>query len=223
MRTAASLAALICMGVVGAWSADCIVDGAPSHFAAAARAGSDATLELKWDNGTRLAFFATGTGAGYWVGNDWDLSAIPRYRAITKIKVYSCGDWPNRRWDGFRLGIYAFAGGTPGSLLWGPTYFKPTRTGDGWCNYSMGWTLPAGNRAFAAAAELYYNWPNCDSFALDTNPTFLNHSWRCQNGRWEKLPRLVGDFRNLMLRVVVNNTAFDIAPTSVGRVKALYY
>ena len=182
---------------------------------------SDASLELKWDNGVPLAHFVNETGRGYWVGNDWDLSAIPRYRAITKIKVYSCGDWPNRRWDGLRLGIYAFAGGAPGSLLWGPKYFKATRAGDGWCGYSVGWTLPAGNKAFVAAAEQYYDPPGADSFAVDIETTFWGHSWERQTGSWVKLPG-VDKWRNLMLRVVVNNTP-GIAPTSLGRVKALYY
>jgi hypothetical protein len=183
---------------------------------------SDATLELKWDNGVPLAHHVNETGAGYWFGNDWDLSTISDYRVISMIKIYSLEDWPNAQWDGLRLGIYAFAGGAPGSLLWGPKYFKATRAGDGWCGYSVGWTLPAGNKAFVAAAEQYYDPPNADSFAVDIERTFWGHSWERQTGRWEKLKPFVSGFRNLMLRVVVNN-APGVAPTSLGRVKALYY
>lgn len=205
-----------------AWAVDVVAAPTAPAVPGTARDGYDGPLELKYDNDTRAYFFVALTGAGYWVGNDFDLSAISAYRAITRLKVYSWGAWPNGKWDGFRLGIYAYAGGTPGSLLWGPTYFKPARTSYGWCSYAVGWTLPAGNRAFVAAAEQYYNYPNCDPFAVDTNPTFVDHSWRYQTGSWVKLPGVVG-YRNLMIRAVVNNIPVNITPTSVGRVKALYY
>ena len=214
--------AALALATAAAWAADVIVAPAAPAAPGPARDGYDAALELKYDNNTRAYFFVALTGAGYWVGNDFDLSAISSYRGISKLKVYSWGVWPNGKWDGFRLGIYAYSGGTPGSLLWGPTYFKPARTTYGWCTYSVGWTLPAGNRAFVAAAEQYYNYPNCDPFAVDSNVTFLDHSWRYQTGSWAKLPAIAG-YRNLMMRVVVNNVTVNVAPTSVGRVKALYY
>ena len=211
------LCAVFAALAAAAWAADIVVERAPY----AEPPASDATLELKWDNGTALAFFANETGAGYWVGNHWDLSTISCYRTIIAVKIYSCIPWPNFRWDGLRLGIYAFAGGTPTSLLWGPKYFKATLASEGWCDYSVGWTLPAGNKAFVAAAEQYYDFPNVDPFAVDNNTTFRGHSWECQTGRWVKLHG-VGDFRNLMLRVVVSNTPGE-TPMSLGRVKALYH
>jgi hypothetical protein len=207
---------------VAAWASDVIVERAPLAGPTAADNEHDAALELKYDNGTQQFFFVNYTGEGYWVGNDFDLSAISGYRAVTRLKVFSWGAWPNGKWDGFRLGIYAVSGGTPGSLLWGPTYFKPTRTTAGWCNYSIGWTLPPGNRMFLAAAEQYYDYPDVDPFAVDSNTTFMDHSWVYGSGSWVKLPGTAG-YRNLMVRAVVNNITVDVAPTSVGRVKALYY
>lgn len=205
-----------------AWAAD--IYAAPTAPAAAGGIydDSDAALELKYDSNTRSFFFVNLTGSGYWVGNDFDLSAISEYRAITRIRVYSWGGWPNARWDGFRVGIYAYAGGQPGSILWGPKYFKPTRASYGWCNCAVGWTLPAGNRGFVAAAEQYYDYPAVDPFAVDNNTTFMDHSWSRQGTSWVKFPGIVS-YRNLMLRVVVNNVTVNVAPSSVGRVKALYY
>jgi hypothetical protein len=226
MRTAASLAALICMGVVGAWSTDSIVDGAPSHFTAAAAAGSDGMHELKWDNGTRRWSLAWYTGAGAWMGNDFDLSTISTYRAVEKVRFYSCDNWPNTRWDGFRVGIYNFSA-VPGSLLWpaagGGYFFRPSGlSGHIWVDIAIGWTCPT--TAFLVAVEQYYNWPNCDPYALDTNTSFQRHSWEYYRGAWRPFESLItGPYRNLMLRVFVDDETVSVSPTSVGRVKALYY
>jgi hypothetical protein len=204
-----------------AWATDVVV--APTAPAGSPLAADDydAALELKYDNGTRSYFMAWISGAGAWVGNDFDISAISEYRAIARIRVYSNPAWPNTKWDGFNVGIYAFAGGQPGSLLWGPRYVKPARTSYGWCNFSVNWTLPAAYRAFVAAFEQFYNYPNMDPYALDTNPTFLGHSWRYYRGSWSPITG-AGGYRNLMLRVVVNNVTVGVAPASLGRVKALY-
>ena len=71
-----SVAALVLARVVGAWSADVIVDGGPAAFAVPEAAGSDATYELKWDTGTRRWSVSWLTGAGYWAGNDFDVSTL---------------------------------------------------------------------------------------------------------------------------------------------------
>lgn len=215
-------AALAALCVAGAWGADAVVSPPVPTVSAAPADGSDTALELKYDNGTRSYFMSWISGAGAWVGNDFDISAISEYRAIVRVRVYSNPAWPNSRWDGFNVGIYAFAGGQPGSLLWGPEYFKPTRTGYGWCNCAVGWTLPAVNKAFVAAFEQFYNYPNNDPYALDTNRTFEGHSWQYYAGIWRQLTG-AGGYRNLLLRVVVNNVTVGLAPTSLGRVKALYY
>ncbi|HUV87384.1 MAG TPA: hypothetical protein VMX79_09750 [bacterium] len=210
------------LAAVAAWAADVVVAPTVADVPPSAFDAGDGPLELKYDNNTRSFFFCDLTGRGRWVGNDFDLSAISDYRAIMKIKVYSWPDWPNGKWDGFRLGIYGYAGGQPTSLLWGPKYYKPTRTGYGWCTCSVGWTLPPENKIFVAGVEQYYDYPDLDPMTLDSNLTFAGHSWLYESGSWSKLPGVIG-YRNLMLRVVVNNVPVDITPTSVGRVKALYY
>jgi len=202
-----------------AWGAEVIVAPAASGTS---RDGYDAALELKYDSG-KLQYYTTWiSGANAWAGNDFDISSISAYRAVVRVRLYSTAVWPNARWDGFRVGIYSYAGGTAGSLLWGPKYFKPSQTISGWCNCSVGWTLPSGNDEFVAAAEQYYNYPDVDPFGVDDNAVFHGHSWQYLGGRWQAYAGN-GGYRNLMLRVVVNNVPVNITPTSVGRVKALYY
>jgi hypothetical protein len=213
------LAALL---AAGAWGADYVVERAPEAAAPPGPFGSDVSLELKYDSGTQQYFTGWYTGAGSWVGNDFDITMISGFRAIKSIKLYSSPSWPNSKWDGFNVGVYAFAGGRPMSLLWGPTYFKPRRTSPGWTSCPVNWTLPAANKAFVAAVEQFYSYPDMDPFALDNNRTFVGHSWEYYEGNWSLMTGW-GGYRNLMLRVVVDNTTVVVAPTSLGRVKALYY
>lgn len=208
-----------------AWGADCVVEGGASTARAAAY-GTDDELELAWDNGTRQWSIAWYTGRGSWVGNDFDLSTISAYRAIEKIRFYSRDNWPNTQWDGFRVGIYNFSS-VPGSLLWptagGGYFFRPSGlSGHIWVDIGIGWTCPS--TAFVVAVEQYYNYPNCDPYALDSNTAFLRHSWQYYQGAWSPLEvSSVPQWRNLMLRAVVDNSTLGIAPESLGRVKALYY
>jgi hypothetical protein len=113
----------------------------------------DATMELKWDNGTHRWSIAWYSGAGSCVGNDFNLSTISAYRAVGKVRFYSRDDWPNAQWDGFRVGIYNFSA-VPGSLLWptagGGYLFKPTGLhGHIWVDIPVGWTC--SSTAFASA------------------------------------------------------------------------
>jgi hypothetical protein len=185
----------------------------------------DATMELKWDNGTRRWSIAWYTGSGSWVGNDFDLSTISGYRVIEKVRFYSSGNWPNNVWDGFRVGIYSFSS-VPGSLLWptsgGGYFFKPSGLqGHVWVEIGIGWACPTS--AFVAATEQYLNWPNCDPYTLDTNTTFQRHSWQYYQGSWSPLEvASIPQWRNLMLRAVVNDSMSAVSPGSLGRVKALF-
>ncbi len=228
MKTVVLAMSLTVMGVGGAWSADCIVDGGPAAFAVSEAAGSDGTHELKWDNGTRRWSWAWYTGADTWVGNDFDLSTLSSYRAIRKIKFYTRDDWPNHGWDGFRVAFFDFRGSVPGSRLW-PTsgsgyFFKPSGLhGHCWVIINIGWTCPA--TAFVAAEEQFYNYPNCDPYAVDNNTVFMRHSWRYLSGKWEPISFSppYDAYRNVMLRVFVDDETVNVSPTSLGRVKALYY
>ncbi len=214
--------------VTGAWSADCIVDGALSLFTATAPPGRDATMELKWDNGTRRWSWVWYTGAGSWVGNDFDLATLSTYRAIAKMEFYTRDDWPNSGWDGFRLAFFDFRGSVPGSRLWptasGGYFFKPRGFhGHVWVEINIGWTCPTV--AFVAARDQLYNYPNCDPYSVDNNTVFMGHSWHYYQGKWNLVsfnPPYEA-YRNVMLRVVVDDETVSVAPTSLGRVKALYY
>jgi hypothetical protein len=194
----------------------------------------DATRELKWDNGTRKFLVYWYTGEGSWVGNDFadlmpgrDTSGGPT--RIVSIKIYTSAKWPNERWDGFRVAIYGYNNynSTPGEMLW-PTggtgyYFKPSRPGDeGWVNVPVNWV--ASPRPFIAAMEQAYNAPDCDPFAVDSNPRDLGHTWSYYNNQWRRLESTADPYRNLMLRVLTEDLPYQpaVAPLSFGRVRALY-
>jgi hypothetical protein len=205
------------------WAADCVVERAAFPPNAPDPAGTDDTLELKWDSGYSMWWLCWYTGLDTWVGNDFDISTISGYAAIQAIKLQSGNTWPNNAWDGFRLGVFDFSGGVPGSLLWGPKFVMPTGV-TGWHEFSVNWTLPSGTYKFLAAQEQYYNFPGCDPFAIDGNPTFMGHSWLYMLGSWRPFEVSgIGPYRNVMIRVIVNNSTLNVKPTSIGRVKALYY
>jgi hypothetical protein len=223
-----TLVGLVMLVAAAAWGADCVVEGRTGDVVTLASYGADDQLELSWDTGTPQWSIAWYSGAGAWVGNDFDLSTISTYRAVEKVRFYSRDNWPNAQWDGFRVGLYDFKGAVPGSILWptsgGGYFFKPSGLqGHVWVDVRIGWTCPT--TAFVAAVEQYYNYPNCDPFALGNNTSFRGHSWQYYQGQWspyEGSP-LTAPYRNIMLRVIVDNETLGVAPTSLGRVKALYY
>jgi len=204
-----------------AWGADCVVEPAPAADLTADSPAYDATLELKWDSGSSSYQIAYYTGAGAWVGNDFDISTLAGYRAVASMRVYTSTTWPNSQWEGFRLGIFDYTSSVPGSLLWGPKFAMGSRTG--WNNFSVGWTLPTGKDAFIAAVEQYYNYPNCDPHVVDNNSNFLRHSWAYYAGRWGYYSNSTPGYYNLMIRVIVNNETLAVEPASLGAVKSLFY
>jgi hypothetical protein len=218
------------------WAADVAVDGGGSYAGPGLTEPAPlnpATMELKWDNGLRKWSIAWYTGGDAWVGNDFDVSTLKTsYAKILKYKYYTRGAWPNEGWDGMRFAFYAFKGGVPGSMLWptsgSPYFFKPSGGIQAhiWVEFNVDWTCPSVK--FLAAQEQFYNYPTCDPFALDNNTTFQGHSWQYTAGQWS--PYLstnepVIPYRNLMIRVLIEpgQTFPGVAPTSIGRVKALYY
>lgn len=206
-----------------AWAADCVVERAAPPRGSPDPAGTDDTLELKWDSGFGMWWLAYYTGRNLWVGNDFDISTISGYAAVQAIKLQSRNNWPNSRWDGFNIGVYDFSGGVPGSLLWGPKFVVPTGA-TGWKEFSVNWTLPTGTYKFLAGWEQYYNYPNCEPFLIDNNPTFMGHSWLYYSSRWAPFEsQNIAPYRNIMIRVIVNNSALNLTTISAGRVKALYY
>jgi len=183
--------------------------------------GTDGQLELAWDNGTQSYSYVWYTGPHNWVAVDFDISMIQPYRKIDLIRVYSRPTWPNGVWDGFRVGIVSMVGSMPGSTLWGPNWVRGSGSGAGWVDAPVNYTLPVGTNAFVAGMTQYYSYPNCDPYATDTNATFSGHSWGLYNGTWSAYTTST-NYRNIMVRVVVNNSLTGVQPASLGRVKATY-
>ena len=232
-KTVLALAAAL-VGSAGNGAADVAVDGGASPAAPAYAAPTpydQATMELKWDNGLRRWSVVWYTGAGSWVGNDFNVSTLKTtYAKILKYKYYTRGAWPNQQWDGMRFAFYGFVGGVPASMLWPtggtPYFFAPKAGIEGhiWVEFDINWTCPS--RAFVAAQEQFYNHPNCDPFSLDNNTVFLEHSWKYYEGTWAPYEMSQDPtYRNLMIRVWVEpGIEFPgVSPSSIGRVKALYY
>jgi hypothetical protein len=225
-RITLAVGAALLASALAAAAADVAVGAAPNMPGPACAPARDGTLELSWDNGTRRWSISWYSGAGAWVGNDFDISTISAYRAVAKMRFYTRDGWPNSQWDGFRVGFYSFSA-VPGSMLWptggGGYFFKPSGLhGHVWVDINIGWTCPA--MAFVAAVEQYYNYPNNDPYALDSNTVNMRHSWQYYGGTWSPLTSgSIPDHHNLMLRVVVNNETLAVAPASLGRVKALYH
>jgi hypothetical protein len=223
MKNFALVAGLLAVIAAGAWAADMAVEKAPPATSIETSPGYDATVELKWDNGATAWLIAWYTGAGTWVANDYDISTIKTYPYVKTIRFMSGPAWPNGTWDGFRLGVYARVGGVPGSLIWGPKFAIGTSSNYAWHDFAVDWSLPSGLKTFLPAIEQYYNYPNCDPHVCDNNSTFLQHSWVYYGGSWSPNTNGTGYF-NIMLRVVMDNEHNPgVLPTSVGRVKALYY
>jgi hypothetical protein len=217
-------------------AADVAADGgySPSPGVAAPAPHDKEPLELAWDTGTRRWSVAWFTGGDSWVGNDFDVSTLKTspYAKITKYRYYTRGAWPNKRWDGTRLAFYALEGGVPGSMLWptggSPYFFKPSNPdiqSHIWVELDMDWTCPAFK--FVAAQEQLFNYPACDAFSLDDATAFTGHTWERFRGSWRPFSEQenLGPYRNAMIRVWAEapKSAPAVAPTSIGRVKALYY
>jgi hypothetical protein len=235
MRNVLLLCASGIMACGAVWAADVVADGGYStspNFTAPAPY-DQSSLELMWDNGTRRWSVIWYTGADSWVGNDFDASTLKTtYAKILKYKYYTRGNWPNLGWDGMRFAFYAFRGGVPGSMLWPtsghPYFFKPSNPdiqAHIWVEFNVDWTCPSVK--FLAAQEQFYNNPTADPYSLDNNTTFLKHSWQYYQGAWSpaEYPAEWGPYRNIMIRVWVEpGQEFPgVAPSSIGRVKALYY
>lgn len=229
MKRFALVIGLVACVAGGAWAADVAVDRAHAGSSVAEAPGYDNTNELKWDNGFTYWWLAWYTGADMWVGNDFDVSTIKTYGGLKTMRVKLRSDWPNVGWDGGRIAVYSFAGGVPGSIMWptsgNPQFVIPTGASAAWQDFDVSWVLP-GVKKFLPAWEQFYNNPACDPFAPDTNVTFLEHSWLFSQGTWKPYA-VTGPsepYRNISLRMIVDNEQNRaVSPSSIGRVKALYY
>jgi hypothetical protein len=215
----------------GSWGGDILIQNGVSQPGGAPHTTTApyATLELAWDNGTLMYHCAWNhPRAGEWrVGNDFDTSTLKTAHVkILKFKTYTSDVWPNEGWDGFHIFVFNFRGGMPGEMLW-PTsgegyFFKPSGIhGHVWVECAVDWTCPT--LEFLAARDQGYNYPNCDPLCVDTNLEYMGHSWMHVYGEWSGFSET--RYKNVMVRAVVQ-TGYEfpgVAPTSLGRVKALYY
>lgn len=179
-------------------------------------------IELSWDTGVWQWMLCNLYGDDLWYGNDFDLATMGTDWRVKRIKLMSAAMWPNNTWDGARVGIFAFAGGQPGTLIWPENGVPKWFVGSGgpepvWCEVTVNWKLPPTHLAFVAAWEQFYNWPNCDPICQDNAYGTQGHSWVKWNGTWYK--NLAG---NIMVRVIVESSQ-TVTPTSLGKVKALFY
>jgi hypothetical protein len=113
-------------------------------------------------------------------------------------------------------------------MLW-PTsgsgfFFTPTGAkGHVWIDIPVAWATTETD--LVAAMEQVYNPPDCDPFAVDSNLEDQERSWSWYAGEWKRLHTKADPYCNLMLRMCVAGFAEypAVAPTSFGRVKALYH
>lgn len=87
-----------------------------------------------------------------------------------------------------------------------------------WYEFAVGWP-PGDKRRFLVGQEQFFNWPECDPFCFDDGEDVADekHTWFGYDGVWSKSEGP----NNLMLRVVAGYYG-AVAPTSLGRIKALY-
>lgn len=199
---------VLCLGAASA----AVVATASDYGGAEPLLPGDGSVWLSWDNGTPNNINVTLPG---WIGHEFDVSTLENYSYVNKFRMYMRA-WPNRRWDGGRIGIYGVSGGVPGSLLWGPSFVTPTR--EGWNDFDVDYFLGSRPR-FLAFWDHVYNYPNGDTLCFDTGPA-RSHLWMYYGGTWGPY---TGVEANLMLRVRVDDEHNPaVAPASIGRVKALY-
>jgi len=206
---------VLCLGAISAAVVATALDygGLEPYRDRAWPLSGDGSVWLYWDNGTASGTNVTLSG---WVGHDFDVTPLENYTYVSGFRMYMRA-WPNRRWDGGRIGIYSFQGGIPGSLLWGPRFVMPTQ--EGWNDFEADCFL-GDRRKFLACWDQFYNYPNCDTLCFDTGPR-RSHQWLYYEGAWAEFR---GPNGNLMLRVQVDDEHNPgVAPASLGRVKALFW
>ena len=55
-------------------------------------------------------------GNEYWAANDFSVATLAGYDYIYSSRLYYSPNWPNNTWEGNLMTVFAFSGGTPGSI-----------------------------------------------------------------------------------------------------------
>ncbi len=214
---------LVVLSAAAAWGTETIsVSPSPNAGATVTPPPSgDATNELYWDNGSCYTDFAWYTGANTWGGNDYDIATLTSYYHIYSSRIYYYPNWPNGTWEGTGIAVFAFAGGTPGSIMMPSRYVRGSGAVGGWQSYTIGWWL-SSTSTFVIAYSQLYNYPNCDPvYPLDTNAAGGAHSWYYYGGVWSRISAVGYGNRALMHRCTMSQQN-AVAPSSFGRVKAMF-
>ena len=216
---------IIALAAAAAWSAETIAVGpVPATGGTVTPAGgnNDSQIELYWDSGTCTGDFAWYTGTNTWGGVDFSISTIAAYTYIYSSRIYYYPYWPNGTWEGNGMAVYAFSGGTPGSVMMPSRYVRGSGTVGGWQSFDVSWGLPGGVQSFVMCFSQLYNYPGVDPvYPLDSATNYGIHCWYYYQGVWAHTSSLyAGD---LMLRATVDDTHSAVAPASFGRVKAMYH
>lgn len=195
--------------------------------------GTDEAVELKWDNGFRSYSLCWYEGLDNWLAVDFDTSEVSPTPYVHRVRIFTRDDWPNEGYDGFYVALYSWENEAPGEIIW-PTdgaayFFEPVGLphGDVWVDVPVKWTAP--NNRLVAAVNQYYDEPNCDPLALDTNPIPSGHSWMYYNAVWTPFDSTSLNIpnENLMIRLVVDEStsspAANLKPESFGKIKSLYH
>lgn len=184
-------------------------------------------IELYYDTGIPYVIVTFENGADMWVGNDFNTSEYGSFPYINKIRWYCYDAWPNVGFDGSYLAIFAMVGGIPGSVIWPtdgyPIWIVPSE--NGFQDFTVGWQITT--HTFLVANNQFNDFPDCDPFLVDNNPTDKNHSWVASGSTWQRfknnsgLQETLNGYNNLMMRLIITPEN-SIETGSIGKIKALY-
>ncbi len=173
--------------------------------------------ELSHDNGNITNAWAYYTGAGSYVGDQYDTPSDWSY--LTGIKYYVWTGWPDSTFQGFTVACWKMESGTPGAVIW-PTDGNPKynpNTGGNWITQPVDpliYLQDAAPNGFLVGISQLYNIPVCDAFSVDdTGPG--PYDWTYYSGAWGAAAYGKGSARALGYWTPVE-------PTSLGSLRALY-
>jgi len=143
---------------------------------------------------------------------------------IQRIRLYVGNPPGYTSWDGFQLEIWDWYDSSfpeaPGKRVWGPEAFTYNLANPhGWVTYTEVNYEWKSTQPFLLLAKQRDGYPNCDSIYCDASRTTPNPNWSYFIHKWYPFVVLNGDF---LFRVYYGASHPGVAPTSLGRIRALY-